>query len=158
MKDDRQELGARIRSARKAKHLTQEQLAQKIGIKRATLSKYETGAIEPSISHVSAMAGWLGVDFYTLLGKSRSSIYDTGFSEGMGIEEYLNNQIEELRQQSGYSWSELEGELIDYFSELNEEGQLEAVKRVGELALIPKYQKPPEPETEPPPENDGFPF
>ena len=160
MKDSRQELGARIRNARKAKGLTQAQLAEKIGIKRATLSKYETGAIEPSITHLSVIASWLGVGFYDLLGKGRSIAYDTGFSDGVEIEEYLDKQIEELRKQSGYSWSELEEELISYFSKLNEEGQLEAVKRIGELTLIPKYQKPPEPEpeAEPPPVNDGLPF
>ena len=39
-----------IRNARKAAGVTQEQLAEVLGINRATLSKYETGVIEPSVT------------------------------------------------------------------------------------------------------------
>ena len=39
-----------IRRVRKAAHVTQEELAKRIGVNRALISKYETGIIEPSVS------------------------------------------------------------------------------------------------------------
>ena len=41
-------IGERLRDARKAMKMTQEDLAKKIGVKRAVISKYETGLISPS--------------------------------------------------------------------------------------------------------------
>ena len=41
-----------IRDARKRKGITQDELAKKLGINRATLSRYETGAIDPPMSQV----------------------------------------------------------------------------------------------------------
>ena len=162
MGDSRQELGERIKNARKAKRLTQAELAEKIGIKRATLSKYETGAIEPSITHLKSIAVWLDVTLPYLLGAGRAKSYDTGFHDGWNYLEWNFESLERFREYLGYGWSELEEALIGYFSELNEEGQLEAVKRIGELTLIPKYRKPPEPEPEPeaapPSEDDELPF
>ena len=38
-----QDLGFRVRDARKAKHLTQEQLAEKLGVSRQAVTKWETG-------------------------------------------------------------------------------------------------------------------
>lgn len=40
--------GEKIRELRKAQGLTQEELAQKIGIKRGTLAQYEAGKRSPS--------------------------------------------------------------------------------------------------------------
>ena len=55
-----------IRNARKAAGVTQEQLAEVLGINRATLSKYETGVIEPSVSQLKTIAAALRIDFYVL--------------------------------------------------------------------------------------------
>ena len=52
-----------IRNARKAAGVTQEQLAEVLGINRATLSKYETGVIEPSVSQLKTIAAALRIDF-----------------------------------------------------------------------------------------------
>ena len=101
-----------IRNARKAAGVTQEQLAEVLGINRATLSKYETGVIEPSVSQLKTIAAALRIDFYVLANKK-----------------------------VGYSFSEEEGQLITAFSSLNPSGQTEAVKRVSELTEIPRYQR-----------------
>ena len=143
-------IGQRIKAARKKCGMTQEQLANLIGIKRATISKYESGLIEPSVTQIRKLASWLGVDFYSLLGSKNSAIYDLGFKEGSDIEEWSNNLIDEAWKQEGYSYSDIECELINAFSSLNQSGQQEAVKRVSELTEIPRYQRQDAPQ--PPPD------
>lgn len=52
----------RIKEARQNKHLTQEQLALKIGIAKSTLAGYETGIREPSVEIVGKIMYVLDVD------------------------------------------------------------------------------------------------
>lgn len=42
------ELGKRLKSLRLQNHLTQEQLAQKLGLTKSVISAYETGSRQPS--------------------------------------------------------------------------------------------------------------
>ena len=56
-----------IRRVRKAAHVTQEELAKRIGVNRALISKYETGIIEPSVSQLHKIASALGVPMMELL-------------------------------------------------------------------------------------------
>ena len=56
-----------IRRVRKAAHVTQEELAKRIGVNRALISKYETGIIEPSVSQLQKIASALGVPMMELL-------------------------------------------------------------------------------------------
>lgn len=58
--------GDRLRIARKAAKLTQEELAEKIGVKRSVISKYENGIIDPSISQVQKIADALGIPAHAL--------------------------------------------------------------------------------------------
>jgi len=43
------ETGIRIRAARRGAGMTQAQLAELVGVNRATISKYEHNEIEPSV-------------------------------------------------------------------------------------------------------------
>ena len=57
----------RLVAARETAGLTQEQLASKIGVQRAVISKYETGAIEPSVSQLRKLADALDTTIAELL-------------------------------------------------------------------------------------------
>ena len=57
----------RIAEVRKAVKITQEELAKKLGINRATLSKYENGTIDLSLSQLQKIAEALGVEVWDLL-------------------------------------------------------------------------------------------
>lgn len=70
----------KIREARKAANMTQEQLARVIGINRATLSKYESGAIDPPTSQLQMIANALEVEPWEL----------------MGFEGYTRDEVENL--------------------------------------------------------------
>lgn len=130
-----------IRKERKAAGITQEQLAEALGINRATLSKYETGVIEPSVSQLKAISAALGIDFYVLANEIGNEWFDAGFEFAEEGNHIIDALTYEKRKKIGYSFSEYENQLINAFSLLNPSGQQEAVKRVEELAEIERYQK-----------------
>lgn len=49
-------LGEQIRSAREAKNLSQEALAEHLGVSRQAVSKWENGTSEPSTTNLCALA------------------------------------------------------------------------------------------------------
>lgn len=60
-------LHQKLREARENANLTQEALANLIGVKRAVISKYENGMIEPSVSQLKRIAAALNVSVTYLL-------------------------------------------------------------------------------------------
>ena len=61
-------LGIRIKQARENAGFTQEQLAERIGISRATIARYESGEIEPKLKNLIAIAEQLQISTDYLLG------------------------------------------------------------------------------------------
>lgn len=59
-------LGQRIRELRKAKRITQEQLAEKIGIGTSNISYIETGKFAPSIENFEKIVEALGCEPHEL--------------------------------------------------------------------------------------------
>lgn len=59
---------SRIKLARKAANMTQVQLAEELGINRATISKYESGEIGPSIGMLERISNALHCSLDYLLG------------------------------------------------------------------------------------------
>ena len=59
MSDDK--LAQKIKALRKTRGLTQEQLAEKLGVQRATISNYEIGRRSPHIKELERIAEALGV-------------------------------------------------------------------------------------------------
>ena len=63
---------SRIRLARKTAKMTQAELADRIEVNRATVSKYETGEIMPSVEMLGHISDALGCDIEYLLGYSEN--------------------------------------------------------------------------------------
>ena len=59
-------LGRRIHELRKSKNLTQEELAEKIGIGTPNISYFETGRFSPAIETLEKIAKALDVEIYEL--------------------------------------------------------------------------------------------
>ena len=55
------DIGAKIKTLRKGRKLTQEQLAENLGITRATVSNYEVGRRAPHITELKRIAEYFGV-------------------------------------------------------------------------------------------------
>lgn len=54
-------IGEKIKALRKTRGLTQEQLAEKLGVQRATISNYEIGRRSPHLKELEKIASILGV-------------------------------------------------------------------------------------------------
>lgn len=85
-------LGMKIAAFRKAKEMTQEQLAQALGVSAPAVSKWETGSSYPDITMLCPLARTLGTDVDTLLE------YEEALSDEKAGE-YTNLIIETLREE-----------------------------------------------------------
>lgn len=61
------ELGKRIKLGRELAKLSQEELAQKLGVTKQSISAYETGHVDPKASQIQRIAEALGVSIAFLL-------------------------------------------------------------------------------------------
>jgi len=89
---ERRELGLKIKSTRKQKGLSQEQLAELVGYRVGTISKYEQGYRIPSIGTLRKIADVLECDLTEIAGKTEEEINDT-----FRFEEAVENYIAWLR-------------------------------------------------------------
>ena len=62
------ELGARIRTLRKERGLSQEALAQALKVSRQAVTKWEDGSSLPSTANLFALSGFFGVPLAELTG------------------------------------------------------------------------------------------
>ena len=130
----------KIRKYRKAAKVSQEDLAEKLGINRATVSKYETGAISPTIDQAQKIADILGITLAELLGMDQMGVNSQDSTFWARLinslpETNADDSVDELTKI--HLWNLL----FEHFEQLNMEGMKTAVERIQELAEIPKYRK-----------------
>ena len=83
--------GLRLKTLRLEKKLRQEELAEKIGVKKATISGYECGSKYPSVVTLNKMCDYLGVSADYLLGRTDDiacklgNLTDIQYTQVMGI-------------------------------------------------------------------------
>ena len=70
---NQQKIGAFLKELRNEKNLTQEQLAEKLGVSRRTVSRWETGSNMPDLDLLIEMAGYYAVDLRELLDGERKN-------------------------------------------------------------------------------------
>ncbi|EMG32518.1 helix-turn-helix domain-containing protein [Streptococcus oralis] len=63
--------GKRLREVRKSKKLTQQQIADEIGVNRGSYSNWEKGKREPSFENLVKLADLLDVSLDWLFGRDR---------------------------------------------------------------------------------------
>ncbi len=71
LKAERASLGEVIRARREACGMTQELVAQKLGVSRQAVGKWESGKSEPSTTNLMAIAELLGTDAAELLREAK---------------------------------------------------------------------------------------
>jgi transcriptional regulator with XRE-family HTH domain len=86
------EIGARIKSARKAAKLSQTELANQLNKTLRTIQKYESGEIEPSIAMVNGIAKVLRVSPAELIGYQRQEIRLDTLSDVLFVLNELNKK------------------------------------------------------------------
>ena len=156
-----------IRILRKEKGWTQEQLADAVGMKRAVISKYESGMVSPSFDMIQKIAAALNVPITSLMTQDATVDTSTDLAEyctryeaclnvvcdDSGVPDHIKRVVQETRPDK----QEVENALFvvavkaahsrdeDGFrsalSELSAKGRQEALKRIKEMAYVPDYQK-----------------
>ena len=106
-------VGEQIRAARKAAKLTQEQLANKLGVRHSVISKYENGMIEPSLTQMEKIAAALDVTPSFLIGYDDKAHWgNMSDEEKQAIQEevwglYVLDRIEEEMPEGSQKFSDL---------------------------------------------------
>jgi transcriptional regulator with XRE-family HTH domain len=68
-----QRFGLRVKELRSEREITQEELAERVGVFRTYMSRIETGAANPTLTTVHALADSLDVDVAVLFESPRAS-------------------------------------------------------------------------------------
>ena len=121
------EIGERIKSARKAAHLSQTELAQRLDKTMRTVQKYESGEIEPSIAMINAIAKILNISPADLIGYQKPEIQLDSLSDVIAVLYQLNKkagirfEIDVQRPPHSEEWScSLKFKGNDHSAEMND--------------------------------------
>lgn len=170
-------MGPEIKAARKAKGMTQADFAKALGLNRATISKYESGVVEPSFKQIKRMADVLGVQWYLLVPPENKEVYAYTDTYGLTRAEY--ERMKRGGAMRGQAYTEVlrdryTGKMMDItihvdgsmeesphyippkdrismaFRQLNKKGMEKAADMVEMIAGNPEYQylTSPDPEDE----------
>ena len=80
-------LGDNLKKYRKMRYLSQEELAEVLGVSRQSISLWETGKTQPNVDTLSKLAIILGVTVDTLLIEDQQQ----GFPKGTQLEQYMED-------------------------------------------------------------------
>lgn len=114
-----------IRKARKEAGWTQEKLAKELDINRATLSKYETGGISPTLEMLANIAIALNRPVADLLGEDKPDEF------GWSTNEKAIDTQDSIR----------ENRLLMAFYGLTLEGQNKVIEYAEDLVQTDKYKR-----------------
>lgn len=91
-------IGAKLKILRKGRRLTQEQLAERLGVNRATISNYEISRRSPSLKELKRYAEFYGVGLDYFGVSTKDEVFDllTRAKEVFASEEISKEQKEEL--------------------------------------------------------------
>lgn len=76
-----EEIGVRLRQLRAQAGLTQDQLAEKMGVSKRTQGNYESGASDPPASYLSLAASQLGFDVGYIVNGVRATLPNEALSQ-----------------------------------------------------------------------------
>jgi len=126
--------GQRIKAARKRAGLTQKELGERLGITYQTVAQWENDLRNPKYDTLERLADALDVPLEVLLGIG-DSVRTELVPEEKEAKDYVKARFAEAE-----TWKARKDEIGEDLAKLNDEGQIEAVKRVKELTEIEKYK------------------
>lgn len=133
-------IGERIQKIRKEKSMTQEELAGRIGVKRAVISKYENDVVNISIDTIEKIAKTLEVSPSYLIGYDEKIVTPNIYTDKELSE--LKNIAWNFYKQHIKEKNSPEYMVNQALSKLNKLGKIKAAERIEELTEIPKYTTP----------------
>ena len=95
---DQQKIGSFLKELRKEKHMTQEQLAEVLGVSGRTVSRWETGRSLPDLDLLMLLADYHGVELRELLdGERKEKTMDKELEETVvKVADYSNREKHQL--------------------------------------------------------------
>lgn len=136
-------IGERIKYFREDQKLTLQELADKSKIPMAYIEKFENGEATPSNSDISKLIFALNSTYDVfLMNTDFDSLKTLNITIESRIDSSYTDKIVESVIGQCLNKSLAQEKLLEYFHKLNDVGQSEAVKRVGELTQIPEYKLP----------------
>lgn len=121
-----------MRDIRKEKGISQNDLADMIGVKRAVISKYETGTISPTIEQLNKIAEALGVDVNWLMHGQT-----LGERDAVRIEKFTT-LFDEVKTEHENATKNI----AEKTKLLNTRGRVRLSEYANELYQIQEYQSP----------------
>jgi len=83
-------VGTNIKQIRELQNLTQEYVAQELGMSQASFARIESGSVIPKVDRLQRIAEILNVDVSTLL--STTNVFNIIFNATANQSGYINNQ------------------------------------------------------------------
>ena len=136
----------RIKAIRKAARITQEELAEKLSVNRATVSKYENGDISLSLEMLRKIAAALNVDWTELVPVDEQCKIVTDYVvEKAGlIVKYTSDEDRILRSYEKLNTDGMLAASKCLLQHLKPEDLKEVADYVEKLTETPQYQRPQE--------------
>lgn len=118
--------GQKIKTLRKERRMTQEELGRRVGLQRAAIQKYEINAVENiPIKTIEKLASLFGVTPTYLLGWEKN-------------EDNLINKVKTI-QAVQKLFGKKSVEMLELFTTLNSDGQQRVIMYVEDISNIRKY-------------------
>lgn len=106
-------MGARVKAARDAAGLSQEELARRVGIEQPSLSQIETGSVMPGQETLHSIADELGVSLDYLRGRKAMALEFETFEQDL-LEAMTKKQKRQLKQLDDEQRKALAGDLAAF--------------------------------------------
>ncbi len=108
-------LSSNIRFLRKRLKLSQQQLADDLGVKRSNIAAYETKNVEPRLSLINRMAQYFSVALEDIIITDLSTVDFSGKGGGLsGVSALSDSSLEEIKEVSDKIQQMLDGFKVFY--------------------------------------------
>ena len=124
-----------LKYLRNREHLSQAELAEKLGVAKSTISMYEVGKREPDFETLESIADFFNVDMNFLLGKQEEETVLTAKDE-RDIARKLEETLNQLDSHDGLMF---DGDALDDETKELLRASLENSLRIGKINAKKKY-------------------
>ena len=145
------DIGTRIKELRKARGMTQKELAKKTSLSIASIQGYEQKKYKPKLNTIAKIAVALDVLLLDLVDTDDPILQNEITAINIPDLNYIKSVLRSTRSQNIYELNrilsdkndiqQLFWDLLTNFNLLNEFGKKEAVKQIELFSKIPDYRK-----------------
>ena len=145
------DIGTRIKELRKARGMTQKELAKKTSLSIASIQGYEQKKYKPKLNTIAKIAVALDVLLLDLVDTDDPILQNEITAINIPDLNYINSVLRSTRSQNIYELNrilsdkndiqQLFWDLLTNFNLLNEFGKKDAVKQIELCSKIPDYRK-----------------